>query len=419
MTPGQLTVIGVVIVGFALVSRRVERGNVTMPIVMVGCGWLTATVGWVELDLDIEPIVLLGEVALAVILFSDAERLDVSALRADLGLPLRLLGFGLPLSIAFGTAVVATLIPDLGLWEAALVSAVLAPTDAALGQAVVENPTVPIRIRQGLNVESGLNDGLVLPAVLLFLALASGEDAQTGFWVRFASEQIGLGLLIGVAVGGLGGWLMERARSGGWVDGIEAQIATLGLALTAYSGALAVGANGFLAAFVAGLAYGAVLPDATADRVTEYTQDSGILLATVSFFIFGNVLLHDHLTSLSPAVLACVVVTLTVGRILPVAVAMATLRPALPTILFVGWFGPRGLASILFGLVLLEEELAEADRFFAIIAWTVLASVVLHGVTAGPGANRYGRWFASMDESEVVDMAEAGHAAPMRRLRRR
>jgi len=300
-------------------------------------------------------------------------------------------------------------LPGFGWLEAALVAAVLAPTDPALGQAVVSDEAVPQRVRQGLNVESGLNDGLVLPVVLVLIAAVAGGGTTAGSWVDLVGRQLALGVLIGVGVGALGGLLIRRGLASGRIEGIYAQLGTLGLAVLALSGAIAVGANGFIAAFVAGLAFGAVCGQETAGHLDEYTEDTGRLLAVVAFFVFGNVFVLPAIPALSWAVGLCALLLLTVGRLLPVAVSLIGSRVAVPTVLFVGWFGPRGLASILFGLLLLERELPAAQEFFAVITATVVASVVLHGMTATWGAQRYGAWF----EAQAQRHAAMPEAAPV------
>jgi NhaP-type Na+/H+ or K+/H+ antiporter len=403
----EVTLVGLAIVAFALVSARVGRFAVTMPMVFVTLGALTDALGWVELDIETEGVTLVGELTLAVILFGDAVRIDVSAVRRELGLPARLLAFALPLSIILGTGMILVLLPDLDLWEAALVAAVLAPTDAALGQAVIEDDAVPLRVRQGLNVESGLNDGLVVPVVLVLIALVAGESStDAGFWGRFVLRQISLGVVIGVTTGAVGAWLVAGADKRQWMEGIYAQLATLALALVAFAAALAAGANGFIAAFLAGLSFGAVTGETLADRLDEYTEDTGRLLAIVALFLFGNLFVNEAISVTTLAIVACSIAALTVGRIAPVAVATAGMGASWRTTLFVGWFGPRGLASILFGLLLLEEELSSADELFAIIAWTVVASVFLHGATASWGARAYGRWYATMSDDEKETMPE-------------
>src|SRR5918993_1861404 len=219
----DFVVLASVVFAFGLVSRRLEGTILTAPIVFVAAGMVLgpAGLGLVEFGLDSHTVLLLGEIALALVLFTDSARINLSALRQNEGLPLRLLGIGMPLTIAFGTATAALLLTDLSFWEAAIVGTVLAPTDAALGQAVVSNPRVPVRVRQALNVEAGLNDGLSVPFLLLFLtlAVAEGELQPASFWIRFALEQVGLGILVGVGVGLAGGWLVNQASQwGGMTD---------------------------------------------------------------------------------------------------------------------------------------------------------------------------------------------------------
>lgn len=414
MTALEVCIIAAVVVAFGLVSRRLEGTPVTMPMVFVVAGIITEATGIVDVGIESESVALLAEITLALILFSDASRIDAICLRREVGLPARLLGIGLPLSILLGTGIVALLLPSLGIWQAALVAAILAPTDAALGQAVVEDHSVPQRVRQSLNVESGLNDGIVLPAVFLFAALAAGEAATSGFWVRFAAQQIGVGLLIGIAVGVLGAFAIETATRHQWVDGINAQLATLAFAVLALAGATAAGGNGFIAAFVAGIVFGT-----RSDRSTssvEYTEDSSRLLTALSFFVFGNVVVPEAATSLPVGVALCVIASLTIGRMVPVAIATWTARPDWRTVAFLGWFGPRGIASIVFVLIVAEEATGpEADAVLSIVTWTVLASIFLHGTTAGPLARRYGAWFEDMGDDHDT-MIESGPAT-VHRLR--
>lgn len=416
---GSVAIVAIAVVLFALISRRIGPTVISGPMVFVAAGLICGPeiADIVDLDLEVEAVALIGEVALAVLLFSDASRIDTRKLKTEYMLPARLLGVGLPLSVALGTGVLMVLIDGVGVWEAALIAAILAPTDAALGQEVVTDAAVPVRIRQALNVESGLNDGLVVPAVALFLSLAadSDETRDAGFWVRFVVEQIGVGAAVGIAVGLGGAVLLNVGRSHDWVDGAYAQLATFSLAIVALAGALSLDGNGFIAAFVAGLVFGRVCVDS--EHLGEFTEDTAQLAAAISFFLFGNVLLGPALGDFGFAILACAVATLTVGRILPVAAAMVGARTAFPTVLFVGWFGPRGLASILFGLLLLEEELARADELFAVVAWTVVLSVVAHGASAAWGARRYGEWWSTMSEDEKDEMPE-GIEVPDQRPRR-
>ena len=404
----NLTVIACGVIAIALVSGRLGRWAVTMPMVFVALGALAEILGITSLALEVEGVVIVGEVTLAVILFSDAVRIDLRSLRHTLQLPARLLGIGLPLTIAFGALIISTLLPALAFWEAWLVAAILAPTDAALGQAVVEEKAVPVRIRQALNVESGLNDGMVVPFFTLFLALSEGDtDRGVGYWLGFVANQVVIGTAIGVFVGGAGGWLLTSAIRRGWVEGIYAQLATLAIGLAAFGGSVAVGSNGFIAAFVAGLTFGGACGGTLADKLDEYTEDSGRLLAMVAFFIFGNLFVLDAIADVSVRIVISAIALLTIGRMLPVAVALIGSKSAWQTTIFMGWFGPRGLASILFGLLLLEERFENAPELFTIIAVTVLLSVFAHGLTSTRGAAAYGRWFAAMDEEHPGVMPES------------
>ncbi len=402
----QICIIVGVVITFGLVSGRLATSPITMPMVFVTAGVVTEWLGVVDAALEFTTVALLAEVALALILFSDAARIDTVALRRELGLPVRLLGIGLPLSIALGTGIVLLLLPDLDVWEAALVAAILAPTDAALGLAVVEERSVPQRIRQALNIESGLNDGIALPAVFLFAAVAAGEEAAPGFWARFAARQIGLGLLIGVMVGVLGAWALDESTRRDWIEGINAQLTTLALAAAALAAATAADGNGFIAAFVAGLVFGT-----RSDRAStsiEYTEDTSRLFSALTFFVFGNVIVPSTASGLSVTMAICVVAILTVGRLLPVAIATATARPRFSTVMFVGWFGPRGIASIVFVLIVIEDGVAGVSSdVVTIVTWTVLSSIFLHGITASAGARAYGRWYSSMADAHT-DMVESG-----------
>lgn len=405
---GDIAIVAGVIVAFALISRRIGPTIISGPMVFVAAGLLFGpeVADMVDLGLELEAVDIIGEATLAVLLFSDASRIDTRALRREYMLPARLLGIGLPLTIVLGTGMLMVLIDGVGVWEAALIAAILAPTDAALGQEVVTDPAVPARIRQGLNVESGLNDGLVVPAVALFSVLAAddGDTGSPGFWVRFVVEQIGVGMLVGVLVGGIGAWLLTTGEKANWVDGVYAQLATFALAIAALATSLQFDGNGFIAAFVAGMVFGRVAP--RAHQLGEFTEDTAQLAAAVSFFIFGNILLGPALDNVSIGIIVCALGALTLVRIVPVAVALAASGAAKETVAFIGWFGPRGLASILFGLQLLEEDIARADDLFAVVAWTVLLSVVLHGATAAVGAKRYGAWWAEMTTDERDSMPE-------------
>ena len=408
MHPFEVAAIGLLVIAFAAVSRRIEHWPLTMPMVFVGAGLLTEAIGVVDLTPDTAGIGLLAEVTLAVILFSDAVRIDMKRLRRQLAIPLRLLAIGMPLTIILGTLLNFLLFPYAGWVAVALIAAILAPTDAALGSAVVEAESVPVRERLALNVESGVNDGLAVPVVTILTAVLIQESRTTAQWAWFVVQQIGFGVALGVAIGGGTIALLRWSNARGWADARYEQLATFVVPFVALFGAEAVSGNSFIAAFAAGLTFGSfrspidepspILPV----RLGAFTEDAAQLFGIAAFFVFGNVLLAEALSEVTVAIVVSALLTLTVVRMLPVWISLigTDLRPR--SRFFLGWFGPRGLASIVFGLLLLEDTEALSDvgeQIFGVIALTVTASILLHGATAAPGAAAYGRWAEQVMEA--------------------
>ena len=350
---------------FALVSRRLERSPLTGPMIFTLFGLVIGggLLGAVRLDVDHGFIHGLAEVTLILVLFSDAARIDLAAVRRDHDLPLRMLLIGMPLIILAGTLLGLSLPLGLGLWEAALLAAILAPTDAALGQSVVSSPLVPARIRQALNIESGLNDGIALPLVLLFASLASVAHAGEGApnWLLFGAMQIGLGPLVGIAVGWLAARLIDRAVESAWMAESYEGPAILGVALLAFALAELIGGNGFIATFVAGMVFGNQVRG-RCGFLFEFAEAEGQLLVLLTFLIFGAAILPEAAGHLGPAVLLYALLSLTLVRLLPITLSLLGTGLRAPTIVFLGWFGPRGLASILFALFVLEEAAFPASR---------------------------------------------------------
>jgi NhaP-type Na+/H+ or K+/H+ antiporter len=404
----DLTVLAAVVFAFGLVSRRLDGTVLTAPIVFVVAGAILGprSLGLVEFGLDDHTVLLLGEIALAIVLFTDAASINLSTLRQNEGLPLRLLGIGMPLTIALGAAAAVLLLTDLTFWEAAIVGTVLAPTDAALGQTVASNPRVPLRVRQALNVEAGLNDGLSVPFLALFLTLAVAEEElqPASYWIRFALEQIGFGALVGVGVGLVGGWLVSLASKRGWMTDSFQRLALLALAIIAWALADQIGGNGFIAAFVGGLALGPTV-EHVGERLIRFTEAEGQLLNLSVFFIFG-VLVIGLIRPLSWEVALYALLSLTLIRMLPVVLSLLGTHLRGVSVLFMGWFGPRGLASIVLGLIVVAEApmLAGREEIEAVVALTVLLSVLLHGVTAAPLSEAFARWVDGM----AVDVPEKG-----------
>jgi sodium/hydrogen antiporter len=387
-----LAVLAAVVLAYSLVSRRLELSAISAPMVFVAAGIVAGpdVLDLVELDATHGTAFHVAEITLALLLFADAARIDVRSLRGDADLPGRLLGIGMPLTIVLGMAAGAVLLTELEFWEAAIVAAVLAPTDAALGQAVVSSRAVPARIRQALSVESGLNDGLSVPFLALFLAIAVDQTVPAASdWFGFAAEQIGLGTLIGVAVGGGGAWLVERSAERGLTTPLFEQFGVLAVAVLAFVVADEAGGNGFIAAFTGGLAAGRV-GAVSGDRIFEFTEEQGQLLGLAVFFVFGTVAI-SFLDAADLGVVVYAALSLTIVRMVPVALAVRGMGFRPSTVAFMGWFGPRGLASIILALVVAEEEpeLPALGVILAAMTVTVLASVVLHGLTALPFVRAY------------------------------
>jgi sodium/hydrogen antiporter len=387
----DLAIISALIFVWATLSARLERFDMTAPIVFTVAGVLL-THGPLR-PLGLEPsrelVKVLAEATLALVLFSDASRVGLRQLRTDAGLCVRLLGIGLPLTIVLGTLLALPLPGISDVWLALLVGAALAPTDAALGAGMMVNQAVPARVRRLINVESGLNDGIATPVVLVAIAgaAATEEAAHTG--PAAAVAELAIGLAIGIAVGGGGGWLIKVGRRRGWVAEGFAGAAVLGLAACCYATSVALHGNGFIAAFVGGLAFAAT--GGPAAQFVPFVEETGALVSLLVWLLFGVIAVVPAAESLTWQTAAYAVLSLTVIRMLPVALSLVGSGLGRTTVLFVGWFGPRGLASVVFGLLALEtlgEKVARpAD---AVIAFTVLLSVIAHGLTAEPLAHRYG-----------------------------
>ena len=376
---------------FVSQSARLGQVHLTGPIVFLVAGGVVG-LALVDAEGDGAAIRTLAEVTLVLVLFHDAAELQPRELRADSVFTGRLLLVGLPLTILTGFLLAEALFPELGIWLSLLVAAALAPTDAGLGTATVLNPVVPTRVRRILNVESGLNDGLATPVVLLAVAAAAGSEREG---LGEAALELAVGALIGTGIGYLAGRLLERARDHGWAETALLPIATLAVPLVAYYGAHELGSNGFIAAFVAGTAYAA-----SQTRVADLHATVGLTGLTSTFLgyavwmVFGVVASAHLATVVSWRNLVYAVLSLTVLRMVPVGISLvgSGLRPQ--TVGFIGWFGPRGLASVIFALIAYESLDADpaVTTVLSVIATTVCLSVLAHGLTASPWAQRYGSW---------------------------
>lgn len=393
MDPLDVAVVALLVLGYAAVSQPLRRVSLTPPLVFVlaGVALGPAGLGIIQLGVDEPTVRILAEITLALILFSDAARIDLGVLRAEYHLPVRLLAVGMPLAIAVGTGAALLLLPGLGVWEAALLAAVLAPTDAALMQPVVGDRRVPVRVRQALNVESGLNDGLVLPVITVLVAAAGGRSAATGAGGRVVAEQLGYGVGVGLALGYLGARVVDGAATRGWMGRRLEQLATLAVALAALGLTQWLGGSGFVAAFSAGMTFGVVARD-RCGPIYDFTEEEGHLLSLITFLVFGVALVGPALGEVGGRPLLYAVASLTLVRIPAIWGALVGTGLHHDTVAYLGWFGPRGLASLVFALVVVEESgLPAAGPILDVTVVTVLFSVVAHGLTAGPAAAGYAR----------------------------
>lgn len=349
---------------------------------------------------EMKNLLLVAEIGLVSLLFTDASRTKLAALRQIGLLPLRLLSVGMLLTIVLGALGAKLLFPEMSWWEAGILSAILAPTDAGLGLVIVGSPKVPGQVRQSLNVEAGLNDGLSVPFLLFFLALATAAPGQQeASLMRLVVEQLGFGAGVGVLVGLIGGWLIKRSKGSDWINESVLGTSVIILPVLCLLACEPLGASAFIAAFVAGLSSQATFPE-VGEHSVEFTEEWGQILNYFVFFLFG-LLAMDSIQASSPNVFLYAFVSLTLVRMLPVAVALTGTGLSWATLLFMGWFGPRGLASIVLGLVYLEHQagLAAESTLSAAVSTTVMLSIVAHGLSAQPGIDLYAKQVQALPES--------------------
>ncbi len=396
MDEAALIALALVTFGWAIVSERFAAHNVTGPLVFLVAGFLLGNSSWGVVSVDVESSTVhhLAEVTLGLLLFADASGVPLARARRDLRLTSRLLGIGLPLSIVAGTVVAVLVFPSMPIALAGLIGASLAPTDAALSASVIADERLPGRTRRVLNVESGLNDGIATPVVTFCIAGAAtvlgvaGNSHESGFG---AVGQLVIGIAVGGSVGAIGGRLVRTAGQRGWAQHGSRRVATLSLALIAFLLASEAGGNPFVGAFIGGLVFGASARDDAA-RSSELAEQVGSLLSLVLWYVFGAAFVLPALEHVDARVVVYAVLSLTVVRMVPVAISFLGSGQDRATTAFVGWFGPRGLASVVFALLTIEELGGADQRVLTavdVITITIVLSIAAHGITARPLATRY------------------------------
>jgi NhaP-type Na+/H+ or K+/H+ antiporter len=394
---------------YSLFSKRLEKTVITAPILFCAAGMLIYAYNPVkeEINFDMKYLLAIAEIGLVMTLFTDASHVNRNILKHNKYMPVRLLTTGLLLTILFGALAALVIFTELSIWEAGILAAILAPTDAGLGQVIVNSPKVPERIRQSLNVEAGLNDGISVPFLMFFIALSLSSSQGAGsVLTRFVLEQLGLGALVGVVFGFLGGMLLSLAKRKEWIAESMQQLGLIAIPVFCLLVSEPIGASMFIAAFVAGLAVQIKFKEAGTHSV-EFTEGWGQLLNYFVFFLFGLFAVRAW-GNFDYKMLIYAIVSLTIVRMIPVAIALFGMKLSKYSIIFMGWFGPRGLASIVLGLVYLEQETNTSGESIVrlVVIVTVLLSIFAHGLTTLPGINLYERKLKGLD-AKSPDLAES------------
>ena len=391
----ELAVLALFIFCYSLVAGRLERAASSGPIVFVVAGLLMGplVLGWFDGDVSRTGLRVLADLTLALILFIDAANADLSILKRQFRIPSRMLIVGLPGVIFLGTITAALLFDTLSLFEAAILGTILAATDAALGKAVITNKAVPVRIREGLNIESGLNDGLCVPILFVFIALALGsgtEGGSTMLALKLVIQELGIGLVVGLGLTAVGTWLLRWCWNQGWVTEVWKQVTVVGLAIACFSVAQSLHGSGYIAAFTGGLLFGFMAKEAT-HRLVLAAEGTGETLALMTWMLFGATVIGQSVQHFTWDMLVFALLSLTVIRMLPIFLSLTGTGESTASKLFLGWFGPRGLASIVFTIIVLNKGVPAAKFIAMVVVLTVFFSLVAHGVSANPLAKLLGQ----------------------------
>ena len=390
----ELGILALFIFLYSIVAGRVERSAISGPIVFVIAGFLMGPfgLGWLKGDATSDDLRTLADLTLALILFIDAANADTSILKRQFRIPSRMLLLGLPGVIALGFGLAVLMFDGLSIYEAAILATMLAATDAALGKAVITNKAVPARIREGLNVESGLNDGICVPILLFFIALSVGGDGDghSTSALNLVAKEIGIGMAIGLSLAFIGAVLLRWCWKQGWVTEIWQQVTVVGLAIASFAIAQSLHGSGYIAAFTGGMLFGFMAKDAT-HKLVLAAEGTGETLALVTWMLFGAMVIGPALELFTWEVVVYALLSLTVIRVLPIFLSLAGSGESVSSRLFLGWFGPRGLASIVFAIIVINAEVPGGELLAVVVICTVFLSLIAHGISANPLAKWLGR----------------------------
>jgi len=385
-----LLVVSLFILLFGIFANRIEKTIINGPILALVFGMLLGPMGLeiIQVDLEVEGYRIIAELALALVLFSDASKANLSVLKQNANLPIRLLFIGLPLTIVFGVAIGFMIFKDFSWIEIAILATMLAPTDAALGKAVVTNQAVPVKIREALNTESGLNDGISVPILFLFIALfGSGADINFGsfYGLNLFVKEIGIGLLAGVAITFATFVLARYSNMHQWISESWKPIIVIALSIACFTTAQIAGGSGFIACFTGGFLYGVFNSKYKIEaNLVEAAEGAGDTMSLLTWLIFGAFVIPNFLHTFNWDIFIYAVLSLTIIRMLPVFLSLINTGQSIKEKLFIGWFGPRGLATIVFAIIVLDVPFPHNEKIIEVTVYTILLSVVLHGITANP-----------------------------------
>ncbi len=384
----NIAIMAIFIFLYSVISGGLERTPLNGAIVFAAFGLIFGPIGLglLNLDMDAEGLSLLAEMTLALVLFTDAANANLRELKHSFHIPQKLLLIGLPLTILLGFLAGVLVFDGLGLLEIAIIATMLAPTDAALGKAVVTNEAVPSNLREGLNVESGLNDGICVPILFIFLALATSVEVQGGttmLALKLILQAIGIGVVVGVGMTFLGVRLLKQFANKGWVTEVWRQLPVPALAVSSFAVAQWLGGSGFIACFVGGMLFGAIAKQHK-PKLLLAAEGTGDTLALITWVVFGSAVVGQSIDSFSWQVVVYALLSLTIVRMLPVFLALTGMNLRTDEKLFMGWFGPRGLASIVFAVIVLNEHLPGSGTISMTVVCTILLSVIAHGLSANP-----------------------------------
>ena len=375
---------------YSLISEKVERLSLSGPIVFVAVGVALGPLGleWFNPSVNFGNGKLLIDLTLALFLFVDAAGANLSVLRKNWRIPGRMLLLGLPLTMLLGAILAMMLFPEFSVFEAAILGVMLAATDAALGKAVVTNQGVPAHLREGLSAESGLNDGLAVPFLLLFIALEQGSVVRgEGVALELLAEEVGIGLAVGVVLSLIAAKVVRLAREADWLGHVWQRMSVPALAILIFAVAQGLHGSGYIAAFVGGLCFRAAMKEDVHAMLLP-AEGAGEVLAMAAWVLFAMMLLPAALPRVGWSEVIYAVLSLTVIRMMPIILSLTGAGEPMPNKAFLAWFGPRGLASLAFATIVWSEQIPQAGTVVAVTIVTVGISLVVHGVTARPFASR-------------------------------